>query len=210
MNQVKPGAYESAYQKAGLEIRVSDLEELCERSGAVLNGRTIRVSFFGSRVEILIPENGNVEFQPSEVPLAERILILHYLLGRESRPTRGSMVAFKNLPGASFYDQTYQKRGPQRIARRFGQNVAEFRKACRSLNWQEAELGDASFQFDILPKIRGLLVLHAGDEEFPPEVNILFNDEIGNFLPLEDVAVLAGLIATRLSKSINIQEARGA
>jgi hypothetical protein len=195
MNQAKPGAYESAYQKAGLEIRVSDLEELCERSGAVLNGRTIRVSFFGSRVEILIPENGSVEFQPSEVPLPERILILHYLLGRESRP---------------FYDQTYQKRGPQRIARRFGQNVAEFRKACRSLNWQEAELGDASFQFDILPKIRGLLVLHAGDEEFPPEVNILFNDEIGNFLPLEDVAVLAGLIATRLSKSINIQEARGA
>jgi len=208
MNQGKPGgmkaAYEIAYKKAGAEIAASGLEELCERSGASLNGRTIRVSFFGTRIEILIPEKEGVAFHPAELPLAERILILHYLLGRETRPARGSMVAFKNLPGASFYDPTYQKRGPKRIARRFGQRVEEFRKACRNLNWQEAELGDASFRFDILPKIQGLVVLHAGDEEFPPEATILFNDEIVNFLPLEDVAVLAGLIATRLSKSINI------
>jgi hypothetical protein len=46
-------------------------------------------------------------------------------------------------------------------------------------------------------------VLHGGDEEFPAAANILFRDEIVNFLPLEDVAVLAGLIATRLAKSIN-------
>jgi len=43
------------------------------------------------------------------------------------------------------------------------------------------------------------VVLYTGDEEFPAEANILFNDEIGNFLSLEDVAVLAGSIATRLS-----------
>jgi len=207
MNQGKPGgikaAYEIAYKKAGAEIAASNLEQVCERSGAVLNGRTIRVSSFGTRVEILIPEKEGVAFHPAELPLAEKILILHYLIGRETRSTRGGMVAFKNLPGASFYDPTYQKRGPKRIARRFGESVGEFRKACRNLEWQEAELGDASFRFDILPKIRGVVVLHAGDEEFPAEVNILFNDEIVNFLPLEDVAVLAGLIATRLSKSID-------
>ena len=46
-------------------------------------------------------------------------------------------------------------------------------------------------------------MLHAGDEEFPAEANILFDDAIINFLTLEDVAVLAGLIATRLAKSSN-------
>ena len=39
--------------------------------------------------------------------------------------------------------------------------------------------------------------------QLPAEANILFDDEIVNFLPLEDVAVLAGLSATRLAKSIN-------
>ena len=210
MNPKKPGgmkaAYGIAYQKAREDLLARKPEELaglCERSGAVLNGRTIRLTFFGSRVELRFPRSGSLEFLPTDLPLVEKILILHYLLARERKPVKGQMVAFKNLPGASFYDPTYQKRGPRRIARRFGESVEAFRQACRNLGWRETELGDASFQFDILPKIRGLVVLHAGDEEFPAEANILFDDAIVNFLPLEDVAVLAGLIATRLAISGN-------
>ena len=44
-------------------------------------------------------------------------------------------------------------------------------------------------------------MLHTEDEEFAAEANILFSGEIVNFLPLEDVAVLAGLIATRLARA---------
>jgi hypothetical protein len=154
-------------------------------------------------VEIQIASNNNIEFSPEELTLVEKILILHYLLATERKPVRGRMIAFKNLPGAAFYDPTYQKRGPRRIARRFGADVEAFRQACRNLGWHEEQLGDASFRFGILPKIEGVVVLHAGDEEFPAEANILFADTIINFLPLEDVAVLAGLIATRLAKSIN-------
>jgi len=210
MNPKKPGgmkaAYGIAFQKASEQLLGRSPEELLtlsERSGAVLNGRTIRLPFFGSRVELRIDSEGGIEFAPPELTLVEKILILHYLLARESRPVKGQMIAFKNLPGAAFYDPTYQKRGPRRIARRFGEDVGAFRKACRNLGWHEEELGDASFRFDILPKIDGVVVLHVGDEEFPAEANILFDDEIVNFLPLEDVAVLAGLIATRLAKSIN-------
>jgi hypothetical protein len=210
MNPGKAGgmkaAYEIAYRKAAEDLQGRGPEELaalCERSAAVLNGRTIRLAFFGSRVELRISEKEGVEFTPPDLPLVEKILLLHYLLARENRPVKGQPVAFKNLPGASFYDPTYQKRGPRRISRRFGEDVESFRQACGNLGWTEAELGDASFQFDILPKIRGLVVLHAGDEEFPAEANILFDDAIINFLTLEDVAVLAGLIATRLAKSSN-------
>lgn len=210
MNPTKPGgmkaAYGIAYQKASAELQERSPEELAaltERSGAVLNGHTIRLPFFGSRVELCVDPDSGVEFAQPEPTLVERILILHYLLARESRPVKGQMIAFKNLPGAAFYDPTYQKRGPRRIARRFGEDVEAFRRAGLRMGWHEEELGDASFRFDILPKIDGVVVLHAGDEEFPAEANILFDDQIVNFLPLEDVAVLAGLIATRLAKSIS-------
>ncbi len=210
MNQQKPGgmkaAYLIAFRKADEELRARSPEELAalyERSGAVLNGLTIQLAFFSSPVQLRISEGKRLEFLPPDLPLVEKILLLHYLLGRESRPVRGQLVAFKNLPGASFYDPTYQKRGPRRIARRFGGDVEAFREACRSLGWREEKLGDASFGFDVLPKIRALVVLHTGDEEFPAEANILFDDGIVNFLPLEDVAVLAGMIATRLAKYNN-------
>lgn len=214
MKQNKPGglkaSYEVAYRKACERLATGDLGEICERCGAVLNGRTVILSFFAERAEIRLPEHAEQEgksrdalvtFLPSDLPLAEKILVLHYLLGQQSRPTRGVMVAFKNLPGAAFYDPTYQKRGPRRISRRFGASEESFRKACRSLGWRETEFGDAAFEFDIFPKIRGVVVLYLGDEEFPAEASILFSDEIVNFLSLEDVAVLAGSIANRLSKA---------
>jgi hypothetical protein len=208
MNPKKPGgmkaAYGIAYQKASEELlgwSPEELAALSERCGAVLNGSTIRLAFFDSRVELCLDPAEGIEFAPPEPTLVEKILILHYLLARESKPVKGQMIAFKNLPGAAFYDPTYQKRGPRRIARLFGENLQAFRKACLRLGWHEEELGDASFRFSILPKIQGLVVLHAGDEEFPAEANILFEDAIVNFLPLEDVAVLAGLIATRLTIS---------
>ena len=210
MDPKKPGgmkaAYRIAYKKASERLRGASPEELaslCERAGAVLNGSTIRLAFFGSRVQLRMATDDGIEIEPPDLPLVEKILILHYLLAQEPRPVNGQLVAFKNLPGGAFYDPTYQKRGPRRIARRFGENVRGFRQACRSLGWHEEQIGDAAFRFDILPKIRGVVVLHAGDEEFPAEANILFEDDIVNFLRLEDVAVLAGLIATRLVKSSN-------
>jgi hypothetical protein len=230
-------SYETAYRKACDRLGRSNLEEICRRSGAALNGRTVRITFFGQRVELRVPEpkaagrpgsglqpasKPPVEFSPSGLPLVEKILILHYLIGRETAPANDSaaksaaarngaaqdrtaqdrLVAFKNLPGASFYDPTYQKRGPRRIARRFGAEAEAFRRAGARLGWQDGELGDISFRFDIFPKIRGTVVLNLEDEEFPAEASILFSSEIVAFLSLEDVAVLAGSIATRLARAV--------
>ena len=42
------------------------------------------------------------------------------------------------------------------------------------------------------------LILHAGDEEFPAEANILFDRSIGRMLSPEDVAWMAGMLVYRL------------
>jgi hypothetical protein len=79
--------------------------------------------------------------------------------------------------------------------------VDGFARACRALGWTEEKLGDAAFGGPVLPALRCVAVLHRGDEEFPAEANLLFDDRIGRLLPLEDVAVLAGLVATRLGRA---------
>ena len=65
MNPKKPGgmkaAYAVAYQKASEDLLSRSPEELAalsERCGAVLNGPTIRLTFFDSRVELRMPEHG--------------------------------------------------------------------------------------------------------------------------------------------------------
>ncbi len=42
------------------------------------------------------------------------------------------------------------------------------------------------------------LILWEGDDEFPPEANIIFNDTIGEVLSPEDVAWMAGMLVYRL------------
>lgn len=198
-------AYELSYRKACGALMDSDLGEISRRTGAVQNGGTLRVAYFGSRVEIQVSEP-EPQFTPQDLPLAEKILILHYLTGPGAdrglpRPESDRLVSFKNLPGAAFYGVPYQNRGPGRIARRFGTSPEEFRRAGSALGWTPEAMGDLAFSFQVLPRIRGVVVLHLGDEELPAEAGILHNQAIVSYLPLEDVAVLGGLIATRLTRA---------
>lgn len=200
-------AYELSLRKAAALLVDIDLAEVCRRVGAACNGRVLTVPFFGGRVEVRVPEaipaGGPVpEFDPPQLPLTEKILVLHYLTSPGGKPDSDRLVSFKNLPGASFYAVPYHKRGPGRIARRFGSSPQEFIRACSALGWSREEFGDLSYSFDVFPRIRGVVVLHLGDEEFPPDVGILHNEGIVNYLPLEDVAVLAGSIATRLTRAL--------
>jgi hypothetical protein len=186
-------------------LAVMDLAEAARRRGAACLGRDLELPFFGQAVRIRVPEraDGEALFQPGELALTEKILILHYLgwgaAAEASGP--GRLVSFQQLAGASFYEPTYRKRGPARIARRFGENVQGFVRACLSLGWTEEKLGDAAYVGPVLPRLRCVAVLHRGDEEFPAEANLLFDDGIAQLLPLEDVAVLAGLVATRLGRA---------
>jgi hypothetical protein len=42
------------------------------------------------------------------------------------------------------------------------------------------------------------LVLYLGDDEFPAEANILFDQSVGKILSPEDIAWMAGMLAYRL------------
>jgi hypothetical protein len=197
-------AYQIAYRRAVAALAGLDLEEVARRRGAACRGRRLELAYFGQPVGIELPEqpDGEPGFQPSELALTEKILILHYLSWAVAEvPSPGRLVSFQQLAGASFYEPAYRKRGPARIARRFGEDPAGFARACRALGWTEEKLGDVAYGGLVLPRLRCVAVLHQGDEEFPAEANLLFDERIGQLLPLEDVAVLAGLVATRLSRA---------
>jgi hypothetical protein len=198
-------AYQIAYRRALSALAGLDLEEVARRRGAAIRGRRLELTYFGQPLGVEVPAepDGPARFQPDEPALTEKILILHYLgwSPAAGQPGAGRLVSFQQLAGASFYEPAYRKRGPARIARRFGQDVDGFARACRALGWTEEKLGDAAFGGSVLPHLRCVAVLHRGDEEFPAEANLLFDERVGRLLPLEDVAVLAGLVATRLGRA---------
>ncbi len=197
----RQNSYEIAFNKAADLLRAGDIDVICNRSGARSGGKKLFISFFKDEYEIKLP---GVSFNPPNLSPGEEILILHYLTSTGTASTKGEYVSFKNLPSASFYNPTYRKRGPDRILKQFGHAIDRIVKAAEVLGGRRASLGDVSVKLRVFPKVEAIIVLFRGDEEFPPEAGILFNDDIINYLPLEDIAKLSGIIAGRLSNAVKI------
>ena len=197
-------SYTATFDGAAVQVSRCDPVELCRNSGArIRNDGRLRIFFFGKEYTIQRPE---IEFRP-DLSLFEKILVLHYLLGTRAGaatgtgvrvPGREGFVSFKELPNASFYNPTYRKRGIDRIIGHFGKNPVSIVPAAAVLGGTEDTFGDVSVRIPVFPKIEAIVVLHRGDEEFPPEASMLFKDDIVNYLSLEDIAVTSGLLASRL------------
>ena len=133
-----------------------------------------------------------------EIPIQEQILILHYMQSPNIAPIRGPWVSYREIPGASFYFSAFVKRAIDPLKNVFGQDPEGLTKAAKKLNGNPAEPGDVGFEFSLLPNVPLQLVLYIGDEEFPAEANILFDQSVGKILSPEDIAWLAGMLVYRL------------
>ena len=187
--------YETAFSRTADLLSTAEPGVITERTGALFENNEYRLSYFDETVTITLPE---ISFSPEKLPLMEKILILHYLTTWEDHPCRGEPVDFKNLPGGSFYQSTYKKRGPDLILRLFGSTPEALLKAGLKMGGRKAEYGDVSVTIPIFPKIETTIIIHRGDDEFPPEAQILFQDDIIRFLSLEDVALLSSMIYQHL------------
>lgn len=134
-----------------------------------------------------------------EVPIQEQVLILHYMQGGGKKVLPSSTpIAYREVDGASFYFSSFVKRAIDPLKKVFGQNADGFKNIAPKLNGTAIDAGDAGFKFQLLPKISLQLILWEGDEEFPAEANILFEDNISDYLSPEDVAWLSGMLVYRL------------
>lgn len=212
--------YEIAFQNALNILNNSVLEEVCLRTGArtpgartsgarmpgarmpgssssggIISDHNLELTYFNREYRIALPGG---EFSPSGLKKSEQILILHYLTIQKNYPTSGKYVSFKGLPNGMFYYTAYRKRGPARILQRFADNPGEIYSAASPLDAQKADFGDVAVVIRVLPNIEACIAYYAGDDEFPPDAEILFRDKVINFLDLEDIAVIAGKIVDKI------------
>ena len=161
---------------------------------------TFRIPFLDRDYQVTYPQ---FEFKDSaandkDVPLQEQVLILHYMLAGEMPSSAHHWISYREIPGAAFYFGAFVKRAVEPLKKVFGMHIAGFSRAARKLNATEIDNGDAAFEFRVLPAVSLQLIIWNGDDEFPPEANILFDKNIGQILSPEDVAWLAGMVVYRL------------
>lgn len=134
-------------------------------------------------------------------PITTQILLLHYLIKADGIPLANRWVAFRELPDGLVYDSAFQGRSGDRVAARFGRDKERFIQAGRALGGVRLGYGDASFMFRLLPRLPVAVILHLADDEFPAAASVLFDATAEHYLEIEDLAVLGGMVASRLIKA---------
>lgn len=194
--------YINAKKIAVEKLSAESSEDIAQRSGFESEAENrLRIPFLNRTYQVSFPDFGfqDAAEPEKEVPIQEQVLILHYLMGEGGLSQSGKWVAYREIPGASFYFSAFVKRAIDPLKKVFGQNIPGLVRAAEKLNGQKIEIGDAGFEFRLFPNVPLQLILWEGDDEFPPEGNILFQEGVEKILSPEDIAWLGGMIVYRLA-----------
>ncbi len=135
------------------------------------------------------------EDSQEELPIQQQVLLLHYLAGAKGDCVSGRWIGYQEIPDGRFYLDAFVRRAKMPLVQGLG---AEPRLlvdlAGRAFGATPLDEGDYGVRVLALPRVPVALIIWAGDEEFEPEGNILFDESIMEILPAEDIAWLAGMI----------------
>ena len=199
--------YKFAYEIASQRLaEVDDIEPLCRNSGAackvVDSGIIITLEYLNRRYQIRLPEvDISVADSDEEVPLKDKILLLHYLIQAKGTPLANKSIAYKELPEGVSYFRTFHKRAIKPLIDHFGQEPEKLLNAAREMGGVKADYGDVSVTINAFKKVPITFVLWKGDEEFPSDGSILFDATVSDYLSIEDINVLSERIAWKLVRA---------
>jgi hypothetical protein len=196
-------AYQQAYEMASRRLReTADLHALCRRSGAMLadeaGKKVISLDYLGQPCRVVLPDVDVSTASGEPLSPRDRLIILHYLNTADGSPLTDRLITFKELPEGAVYYPTYVKRTIKPLLDKFADRPESLIAAAKSIGGVKAETGDFSFHLYALPRVPLTVTLWLGDEELPPEGNILFDSSITDYLPTEDITVLCEILAWKM------------
>jgi hypothetical protein len=203
----KQKTYKKVFDLACEELRNSGLDERLRKASVAytytMEGgqSTAECPFFEETIILEIPRFAFRSAQGSNVTLATKILILHYLLKASGEPLGREKIPYEDIPGCRPYLPVFERRVVRPLMSAFGFDRDLFRSAGEALGAAPESFGDASFTLRALPMVPLTFILWEGDQEFTPSLRILFDPSIDTYLPLEDITVLSKLAAVRILKA---------
>lgn len=184
------------------KFRQLDPHQACQRLESVSwDGTEFTLTLLGSTYAIAHPDYAIRALDGSgEPPLPVQTFLLRYLLEGRDTPWAGQWKTFREMPWGEMYSKPYTGRVLTRAAFTFGTRLEAFRKAAQAMGAESLPHGDAGFQFQLIGPYQMQLLAWEGDEEFPPNAQVLYSDNFAQGFAAED-RVVAGDILISVIKS---------
>ena len=182
-------------------FRDLDPAKAADRTGVKWDGKEFYVNLLGKDYAISHPVYALRALDGSNLPpLPTQTFLLRYLLEGKAVADKGSWLTFREMPWGELYIKPYTGRVLTRAAFTFGTRIAAFCAACEKMGAVPVNHGDAGFLFEFIGGYRMQILVWEGDDEFPPNAQVLYSDNFSDGFAAED-RVVAGDILISTIKS---------
>jgi hypothetical protein len=129
-------------------------------------------------------------------------LILTYLASANGTTPSSRWIGFRELPDGMFYAQAFRGYTGIRLVRQLEGGIQAFRRAAEALDGKPVrQIGDAGYVFTVLPRLHIAVVYWRGDEEFPSQARVLFEDTADSYMPTDGLAILGSHLVGYILKA---------
>jgi hypothetical protein len=190
-------------EEARATLREVEPSKLMLRSGCQQDANgDFRLSFFW-REYVVSGDDFSVRRADTgdEMPSFIQSIILTYLVTADGTTPSSRWIGFRELPDGMFYVQAFEGYSGTRLVRELEGGLEAFRRAAESLGGEPLTFGDAGYTFTVLPNVSLGLAYWEGDEEFPSQARVLFEDTAANYLPTDGLAILGSQLVGKILKA---------
>ena len=172
-------------------------------AGIHWDGKCFTVKLLGRDFLISHPEYAITACDGGSLPpLPTQTFLLRYLLECKDVAWKGEWKTFREMPWGELYIKPYTGRVLTRAAYTFSFKLDAFSKAAEKMGATAVKHGDAGFLFDIIGGYRMQIMIWAGDDEFPPNAQILYSDNFAEGFAAEDRVVVGDILITAIKANM--------
>jgi hypothetical protein len=184
------------------KFRALDPAEAVARLGDIWNGSEFTLTLLGRQFAISHPDYAIRALDGGALPpLPTQTFLLRYLLEGRAVAAAGEWKTFREMPWGELYIKPYTGRVLTRAAFTFGTRIDAFRAAAEKMGATPLKHGDAGFEFDLIGGYQMRILVWAGDDEFPPNAQILYSDNFIAFAA-EDRVVAGDILITSIKSNM--------
>ena len=162
------------------------------------DGAAFRLTLLGTEYTITWPE-----YTIAPVPaLPVQTFLLRRLLEGTNKVWLGTWKTFREMPWGEMYNTPYTGRVLTRAAFTFGFKLGKFAAACEKLGGRKLSHGDEGYEFDFFGPFKIQILMWAGDDEFPPNAQVLYTENFADCFAAEDRVVAGDILITQIKSNM--------
>ena len=132
--------------------------------------------------------------------LPAQMLLIRFLLEGRASKSSGTFLTYREMPWGEVYIKPFTGRCLTRAAFTFGTRLDAFRRAMENTRAIPIKNGDAGYQIEVMPGYDIRLIVWEGDDEFPPNAQILFSDNFPQAFSAEDRTVVGDIVISDIKR----------